>query len=85
MAAGYSTAPMNFFKSVLIGLVAGLAAVVVWIVLKIALSIQFTAGSGGMGFVISEIEILLAAVVGYCAGFFWYRRSKRQKPRPTST
>jgi UDP-N-acetylmuramyl pentapeptide phosphotransferase/UDP-N-acetylglucosamine-1-phosphate transferase len=77
---------MRFFKSVLIGLVSGLAAVVVWTLLKIALSVQLTAGAGGIGFVISEIEILVAAIVGYCAGFFWYRRAKQSKPaspRPT--
>jgi UDP-N-acetylmuramyl pentapeptide phosphotransferase/UDP-N-acetylglucosamine-1-phosphate transferase len=74
---------MRFFKSVLIGLVSGLAAVVIWILLKVALSVQLTAGAGGIGFVISEIEILVAAIVGYCAGFLWYRRSKRSRPKAT--
>ena len=74
---------MRFFKSVLIGLVSGLAAVVIWVVLKVALSVELTAGSGGIGFVISDFEILVAAIAGYCAGFFWYRRPGRSRPSRT--
>ncbi len=58
---------MHFFKSVLIGLVAGLLAVVVWILMKIAWSMNIGggAGVGSIGFYIGEFEVLLAAVAGY--------------------
>ena len=74
---------MRFFKSVLIGLVSGLAAVVAWILVKAALSVQIAEGASAISFGISEIEILVAAIAGYCAGFFWYRRPGRSRPSRT--
>jgi hypothetical protein len=70
---------MSFFKSVLVGVFAGLAAVVVWVLVKAGLSLNLGVGAGSIGFVISEVEILVAAIAGYCAGYFWYRRSKRSR------
>jgi hypothetical protein len=32
---------------------------------------------GAVGFVISDFEIVLAAIAGYCAGFFWRQRRSR--------
>ena len=71
---------MHFFKSVLIGLGGGLLAVVVWILVKIvwSMNVGVGAGVGSIGFFIGQLEVLLAAVAGYCAGFFWrYRRHRR--------
>ena len=68
---------MSVFKSVLVGVFAGLAAVVLWVLVKAALSLHLGVGAGSIGFAISDFEILLAAIAGYCAGFFWYRRSKQ--------
>jgi hypothetical protein len=69
---------VNIFKSVLIGGVAAAAAIVVWVAAKAAVSLQIGEGVGSMGFAISNLDITLAAVAGYCVGFFlWQRWSKR--------
>ncbi len=74
---------MAFFKSVLVGIIVGLVTAIAWILMKAALSMSISegvgsgAGVGSVGFAISEFEILLAAIVGYCAGFWQYRRRRR--------
>jgi hypothetical protein len=68
---------VRVLNSVLIGMVAALAAVILWLLAKTVLSVSVGEGVGAVGFVISDFEIVLAAIAGYCAGFFWRQRRSR--------
>ena len=77
---------MPVLKSVLFGLVTALTAVVLWIVVTFVLPIWIpflvfrfsSAGIGGATATISSGSLLIAALVGFAAGFSWrYRRLSR--------
>jgi predicted Na+-dependent transporter len=71
---------MMYLKSILIGIVAAVAASVLWIltVFVIPILIPFfmsrNTGSGGIGATVDSVSILAAALVGFAIGFFWELR-----------
>lgn len=80
---------MIYVKSAVAGVVAALAAAVLWILVSFVLPIvlilllRFTsAGSGGIGAVsLGSGSITLAALTGFVVGFFWMlRRGRRSSP-----
>ena len=73
---------MLYINSALIGILCAIAAVVGWLLIKTALSTSIGEGAGAIGFVISDLEILLVAIVGAAAGFTWrLRRARRIQDR----
>ena len=70
---------MTYAKSILVGILTALVAVVIVVLamLRVWMSVGDGSGDGGMYLSISSWQILLAAVVGFAAGFwFTLRRSK---------
>jgi hypothetical protein len=76
---------MIYLKSFLFGIVAAIAASVLWIlvafvfpiVIPLALS-RVTGGGGAEAASIGSGSILAAGLVGFAAGFYWqFRRSSR--------
>ena len=82
---------MIYLKSVLVGIVAALAASVIWIaavfVLPIAAPILMsrllgTYGSAGAGASVSSGSVMIAGLVGFIGGFYWHsRRVTKSRPR----
>ena len=70
---------MTYAKSILVGILTALLAVVIVVLamLRVWMSVGDGSGDGGMYLSISSWQILLAALVGFAAGFwFTLRRSK---------
>jgi type II secretory pathway component PulF len=83
---------MMYLKSTLVGIVAAVAASVLWILLVFVLPILIpflmsrNTGSGGIGAVsvgvLDSGLVLAAALVGFAIGFFWeYRRLSKSRLR----
>ena len=68
---------MTYVKSTLIGIVTALLAVI--IVVLAMLRLEVSEGSGAMFVSISSWQILLAALVGFSAGFGFMRRRSRAR------
>lgn len=77
---------MIYVKSVLAGIAGALLASIGWIVVSFILPIAVpillsrfsNEGAGGSGAVIGSGSILLAALLGFIAGFYWqFRRAKK--------
>ena len=75
---------MLYVNSALTGILMGIVAVVGWLLIKTALSTSIGEGAGAMGFVISDLEMLLVAAVGFAAGFTWRMRRSRRTQNRTS-
>lgn len=70
---------MTYAKSILVGILTALVAVVIVVLamLRVWMSVGDGSGDGGMYLSINSWQILLAALVGFAAGFwFTLRRSK---------
>ena len=70
---------MTYAKSILVGILTALLAVVIVVLamLRVWMSVGDGSGDGGMYLSINSWQILLAALVGFAAGFwFTLRRSK---------
>jgi hypothetical protein len=70
---------LTYAKSILVGILTALLAVVIVVLamLRVWMSVGDGSGDGGMYLSISSWQILLAALVGFTAGFwFTLRRSK---------
>jgi hypothetical protein len=76
---------MPYFKSVIVGIVAALIAVVIWVLAVFILPVflpfvfsEFTGnggmGASGIGASVESGSILAVALVGFLAGFVWYFR-----------
>ena len=77
-----------YFKSVLVGIGTAVAAVLMWIIATLVVPIaapflisRFTGdgGAGGAGAMVSSGSILLVAIAGFVAGFYW---QLRKSPAP---
>ena len=79
---------MTYLKSALIGIVAGVAASVIWILTILVLPIaapylvsrMIGTGGGGAGAVVSSGSVLIAGLVGFILGFSWQFRRGRKSP-----
>lgn len=69
---------MTYLKSALVGIVTALIAVI--IVVLAMLRLWMAEGSGGIFIAFSEWQILLAALVGFAAGFWFMLRRSRARP-----
>jgi hypothetical protein len=69
---------MTYFTSMLIGIITALLAVV--IVVFAMVRVEMSEGSGAMFISISSWQILVAAFVGFVAGFWFSRRRSRARP-----
>jgi hypothetical protein len=70
---------VTYAKSILVGILTALVAVVIVVLamLRVWMSVGDGSGDGGMYLSINSWQILLAALVGFAAGFwFTLRRSK---------
>jgi hypothetical protein len=71
---------MAYLKSVLVGVLTAVVAVV--IVVAAFLRLSYSEGSGALFINIAEWQILAAALFGFAAGFWWtLRRLKRDRDR----
>lgn len=63
---------MRLFKSLLIGAIAAAVVVVLWVLVSLfrAFHMQSGEGSGGIGLVIMDYQLYLAALLGFALGFF---------------
>ena len=72
---------MIWIKSVLIGLAAGVLAIVLVPIAMLAWTLITTigaVGSGGIGFVLVGTEmVFLPAIIGFAFGFWWSARRAR--------
>jgi hypothetical protein len=68
---------MTYVKSTLVGIVTALLAVA--IVVLAMLRLEVSEGSGAMFVSISSWQVLLAALVGFLAGFWFMRRRSRAR------
>ena len=68
---------VSYFKSTLVGIVTALIAVA--IVVFAMLRLEVSEGSGAMFISISSWQILLAACVGFAAGFWFTLRRARSR------
>jgi len=75
MALDLEPSRMTFFKSTVVGIVTALLAVV--FVVFAMLRVDVSEGSGAMFMSISSWQILLAALVGFAAGFWFALRRAR--------
>ena len=81
---------MIYLKSAMVGIVAALAASVVWIVAMVVLPIAApllisrifgSYGAAGAGASVSSGSIVIAGLVGFIAGFVWQFRRVNKSPR----
>lgn len=80
---------MIYLKSILVGLAAAVAVVVVYVVALFAyfmLSFAATwgsgAGSGGIGAVVGSGPVVIVPLVAFVVGFYWkFRSEKRAEAR----
>ena len=80
---------MTYFKSILVGLIAALAAAVLWVltILVAEIAVPFLisriTNSGGVGAAeVGSGSILTAALVGFVIGFYWqFRRLSKRRLR----
>jgi hypothetical protein len=73
---------MMYATAVMMGIVAAILAVVLWIGLTLGASfwwLDSSAGSGGAGFIVMGQEIVLVAVVGFAVGCWWSVRRQRRR------
>jgi hypothetical protein len=70
---------VNYFKSAVVGVVTALIAVifVVLTMLRVWMTDDTGAGGGGMYLSISAWQVVLAALVGFAAGFWFSLRRGR--------
>ena len=69
---------MTYLKSALVGIVTALIAVIILVLAMLRL--WMSEGSGGIFIAFSEWQILLAALVGFAAGFGFMLRRSRARP-----
>jgi hypothetical protein len=81
---------MKVFKSALSGIAGAIIAVLLWVLVALVLPIELpmlmsriTGEGGASGAVITSDSMLLAALVGFAAGFYWRFRKPRGGPRLT--
>lgn len=81
---------MMYLKSILVGIVAAIAASVLWILTVFVMPILLPflmsrvtgSGSAGAGASVGSGSVLVAALVGFGAGFYWHlRRFSRSRLR----
>ena len=83
---------MAYLKCALVGIATGVAAVVIWAILRLALAVLPIAASGsgglasvsggvaGAAVVVGVPQILLASIVGFALGFYLMWRRQRARP-----
>ena len=72
---------MIYLKSILVGLVASVVAVVVWVLIVVILSLSVNEGGGSLGFIIMSRDIYIAAIFGFMMGCYWRFRHLRRVTR----
>lgn len=86
---------MAYLKCAAVGIVTGVAAVLIWVILRVGLvvlPIIAPGGSGGLASVSGGVsgsavilgvpQILVAGVIGFALGFYLMRRRQRARERP---
>lgn len=66
---------VTYFKSTLVGIITALLAVI--IVVLVMLRVWMSDGAGGIFISFSTSQLLIAALVGFAAGFWFSRRRSR--------